>query len=383
MRSRPFARLFVVAVAMAMTAPVLAQSKAFPDEWFFEAEKRPAPLKGMEGKPAAELDVASWIGDATTIKDNKGKVIVLDFWATWCGPCMASIPENVKLVSEHKGKDLVFIGIHDGNSGSEKAAGVVKSKGINYPIAIDKKRSPLSVTAAAYKVQFWPTYVVIDKAGTVRGAGLIPNRVADAVKVLLAEPGPKGGETAAGASEFPDESYLGGKMRSKALMAMEGKPMPSLDVETWSAGGSPPESAFKGVVTVIHFTSTRTAARKELEAFGAAAAEFGSQSATFVAVCDPASHWDKMQEALASLKITTPAARDAKAESKADGKQGAADDKNAKGRTAAAFNASLQPTTFVIDRKGIVRAAGLKAGSLKPVLEKLLAEPAPGKPAAK
>jgi hypothetical protein len=43
----------------------------------------------------------------------------------------------------------------------------------------------------------------------------------------------------------------------------------------------------------------------------------------------------------------------------------------------------MQPTTFVIDRTGTVRAAGLKAGSLKPVLEKLLAEPAPGKAESK
>ena len=58
-------------------------------------------------------------------------------------------------------------------------------------------------------------------------------------------------------------------------------------------------------------------------------------------------------------------------------------DKNAKGRTATAFNATMQPATFVIDRKGVVRAAGLKTGSLKPVLEKLLAEPAPSKTPAK
>ncbi len=380
MRSSPLARVLVAAVAMAMATPVLAQSKPFPDEWFFEAEKRPAPLKSLEGKPAPELDIASWIGDATTIKDHRGKVIVLDFWATWCGPCMAAIPENIKLVNEHKGKDLVFIGVHDGNSGSDKAAGVVKARGINYPIAIDKKQRPLSVTAAAYKVQFWPTYVVIDKAGVVRGAGLFPNRVADAVKVLLAEPGPAGTEAAAGAGEFADDAYLGGRMRSKALMAMEGKPMPALDVETWAGGTAPPESAFKGAITVVHFTSTRTAARKELEAFGAAASEFGSQGVAFVAVCDPASHWDKMQESLAKMKITTPAARDGAVESKGEGK---ADDKNAKGKTAAAFNATMQPTTFVIDRTGTVRAAGLKAGSLKAVLEKLLAEPAPGKAESK
>ncbi|MFZ4429754.1 MAG: redoxin domain-containing protein [Phycisphaerales bacterium] len=380
MRSRLLSGVLVVALALATAAPVLAQPKPFPDEWFYEGDKRPAPLKSLEGKPAPELDIASWIGDATTIKDSKGKVIVLDFWATWCGPCMAAIPENIKLVNEHKGGDLVFIGVHDGNSGSDKAAGVVKSRNINYPIAIDKKQRPLSITAAAYKVQFWPTYVVIDKAGVVRGAGLFPNRVAEAVKVLLAEPGPKGTDAAAGAAEFPDESYLGGRMRSKALMAMEGKPMPALEVETWAGGTAPPESAFKGAITVVHFTSTRTAARKELEAFGAAASEFGSQGVTFVAVCDPVSHWDKMQESLAKLKITTPAARDAAAESKGEGK---ADDKNAKGKTAAAFNATMQPTTFVIDRTGTVRAAGLKAGSLKPVLEKLLAEPAPGKAESK
>ncbi|MCX5688740.1 MAG: TlpA disulfide reductase family protein [Planctomycetota bacterium] len=89
------------------------QTKPFPDEWFFEGTARPAQLKGMEGKPAADITAGSWIGTETSIKASRGKVIVLDFWATWCGPCMAAIPENIKLVNEYKDKDLVFIGVHD------------------------------------------------------------------------------------------------------------------------------------------------------------------------------------------------------------------------------------------------------------------------------
>jgi thiol-disulfide isomerase/thioredoxin len=359
------------------------QAKPFPDEWFFEGTARPAQLKSLEGKPAADITAASWIGAETTIQASRGKVIVLDFWATWCGPCMAAIPENIKLVNEYKDKGMVFIGVHDGNSGTEEAPGVVQKKGINYPIAIDKAAKPLSTTAAAYNVQFWPTYVVIDRSGNVRAAGLTPNHVEDVVKALLAESGPASSGSAATA-EFAADLYVGGANRPALLKELEGKPLPALKASQW-LGTAPGESDLKGAVTIVHFTSPATFCVRELDLVVAAAGEFATTpNVVFAAVCDAGASWDKMKDAATKHKVKFALAHDQAAEKAADAPAAASEkpatDKPAakaarvRGVTAQACGVSYFPATIVVDRKGVVRAAGIKADKLKPVIEKLLAE---------
>ena len=141
-------RLIHASVLLTTALATAAQAGGdIPDSWYVEGANRPKELRSLEGKPAPELVTQAWIGEPTTIAANRGKVIVVDFWATWCVPCMAAIPENVELVKKSVGKPLAFIGIHDSNSGWNNAPQVVQSKGINYPVAQDKGAS-----AKAYKL---------------------------------------------------------------------------------------------------------------------------------------------------------------------------------------------------------------------------------------
>src|SRR5262249_45235397 len=106
-----------------------------------EMLERDGPRPGIEkldGAVAPPLVTeGDWInGSAVTVDSLKGKIVVVDFWATWCGPCLASVPKNNDLARKYKDQDVVFIGICH-TRGAEKMAETVKSKGIQYPVVAD------------------------------------------------------------------------------------------------------------------------------------------------------------------------------------------------------------------------------------------------------
>jgi thiol-disulfide isomerase/thioredoxin len=88
-------------------------------------------------------------------------VVLLDFWATWCGPCKAEIPHLVKLYNKYKSQGLVVIGV--GLDKQARLADYVKQNGVTYITLVDEK----SASAKAYNVSGIPRTLMIDKKGRI------------------------------------------------------------------------------------------------------------------------------------------------------------------------------------------------------------------------
>jgi thiol-disulfide isomerase/thioredoxin len=157
----------------------------FPDKWTWDDKpEQRAAHAALEGKPMPKLDVTGWINGEVKSADMKGKVVVVDFYATWCGPCMAAIPHNNEMLKKYQSKGLVIIGVCTSSKGQETFASNAKEHRIEYPAACD----PDLKAQKAWAVQYYPTYAVIDRKGIVRAIGLQPSHVETVVQKLLAEP---------------------------------------------------------------------------------------------------------------------------------------------------------------------------------------------------
>jgi cytochrome c biogenesis protein CcmG/thiol:disulfide interchange protein DsbE len=156
----------------------------FPDDWFWDLGGSRARHRPMVGELPPPLSLTGWVGVPVTLEElrRERKVVVVDFWATWCGPCVQSLPKMAALATAHP-EDLVVLGVHDAKRGADRMAEVAGRAGALYPLAIDHGGQ----SEKAWQVSFWPTIAVIDREGRLRAIGLKPEHVADAVERVLAE----------------------------------------------------------------------------------------------------------------------------------------------------------------------------------------------------
>lgn len=130
-----------------------------------EQQLTPAPL--------ADLELTDQFGNTHTLSDYKGKVIFLNFWATWCGPCRNEMPDIQKLYEEYsaQGEDaeVVILGIAGpgiGQEGSaEEIADFMEENGYTYPVLMDAGGEMFT----RYGISAFPTTFMIDKDGNVYG----------------------------------------------------------------------------------------------------------------------------------------------------------------------------------------------------------------------
>jgi thiol-disulfide isomerase/thioredoxin len=177
-------RIFLIP-ALVLCLQFSARGDDFPDKWTADDDAATrAEHAALEGKPMLPLDVSDWINGEVKPADMKGKVVLIDFYATWCAQCMEAIPLNNKLLKKYQDKGLVIVGVCTSKDGQEDMQATVKKRGMKYPTARDANLKCL----ADWHVDYYPTLALIDRKGIVRIVGLDPDRVEKAVKKLLAEP---------------------------------------------------------------------------------------------------------------------------------------------------------------------------------------------------
>jgi peroxiredoxin len=114
-------------------------------------------------KVAPDFTLTDLSGNSISLSDLKGKVIFVNFWATWCGPCRHEIPDFIEFYKENKDKGAVILGISVDKS-ANKVRDFVDDIGINYPIAMATDNM-----VKDYKPgKFIPTTFVIDSDGMIQ-----------------------------------------------------------------------------------------------------------------------------------------------------------------------------------------------------------------------
>jgi peroxiredoxin len=136
------------------------------------------------GAEAPEIEGMDLDGQQIRLSDYRGQLVLLNFWGTWCGPCMAKLPEERKLVERMAGQPFALIGIN-----SDKDVASVKRVAARENITWRSFRDGGSQgpIARAWNVQHWPTLYLLDRKGIVRYRDVWGETLARAVDTLMAE----------------------------------------------------------------------------------------------------------------------------------------------------------------------------------------------------
>jgi cytochrome c biogenesis protein CcmG/thiol:disulfide interchange protein DsbE len=114
--------------------------------------------------PAPEFSVKDLDGKTVSLSDMKGKVVFLNFWATWCPPCREEIPDFVEFYNQNRSRGIEIVGLSVDRLSSDDLRSFVQKNKMSYPVALATKR----IIEAYEPGPYIPTTIVIDKQGRIR-----------------------------------------------------------------------------------------------------------------------------------------------------------------------------------------------------------------------
>ena len=141
----------------------------------------------LTGQAAPDFALKSSTGENLRLSEYRGQVVMVNFWATWCGPCRQEMPLLDQLYSRYERVGFTLLGVNiDDNS--SKAMNMVQELGVSFPVLFDSRKE----VSKLYQVDTMPATVLIDREGTVRYIhhGYKPgyeNEYLDQIRSLLRE----------------------------------------------------------------------------------------------------------------------------------------------------------------------------------------------------
>ena len=153
-------------VVMAIIAILICAAMLFGNSFVAKAQDRPTPEQATiakAGMKAPAFEVKMFDGSTIKLADLKGKVVLLNFWATWCPPCRAELARVEKdIIEKFKGQDFVFIPVSRGEK-RETVAAFREKMGYTFPMGLDTDGR----VYAEYAQTYIPRNFLIDKNGKI------------------------------------------------------------------------------------------------------------------------------------------------------------------------------------------------------------------------
>lgn len=119
----------------------------------------------LTGKSAPAFSTQDIDGKEITLSDYRGKVVLLDFWASWCMPCREEFPFLVKFYRKHQKEDFIILAVNIDDKEENMRSFLTKNHATNvFPVIFDREKS----IPPMYELESMPTSIFIDKKGIIR-----------------------------------------------------------------------------------------------------------------------------------------------------------------------------------------------------------------------
>lgn len=167
-------RIFILLPLSACFAFSACAQDAAEDDYDYDLEYGKELLK--PGTEAPEIKMTAYDGKEFSLSGQKGKYVVLEFWASWCPDCRNEMPNFQKMYKEYAPKGVVFVGISfDDKEGQWKDA--IKKYELTYIHVSELKRMRDSQIAKTYCIKWIPTMYLIDPEGKVKLATVMSSKL--------------------------------------------------------------------------------------------------------------------------------------------------------------------------------------------------------------